>query len=83
MSPVLKCIECKSFIRDQRYYLEETIYKNKKVNFHYILTICCNDVDKTAMQAQIKPFTFTFTSVTVQTPTPTTTTATAIFTSLE
>jgi len=48
-----------------------------------LLTICCNDVERTATQAHIKPLALTLTSVTVQTPTPITTTITAIFTSLE
>lgn len=47
------------------------------------LTICCKDVDKTAMHAHKNPLRLTFTSVTVQTPTPITTTTTAILTSFE
>jgi SPX domain protein involved in polyphosphate accumulation len=47
------------------------------------LTICWREVEKTAVQAQMKPLALTLTSVTVQIPTPTTTTMTDAFTSLE
>ena len=49
----------------------------------HLLTICCNDVAKTATQAHKKPLALIFTSVTVQTPTPITTTTTDHLTSLE
>jgi hypothetical protein len=47
------------------------------------IEICWREVEKTAVQAQMKPLALTLTSVTVQIPTPTTTTMTDAFTSLE
>lgn len=47
------------------------------------LTICWREVEKIAVEAQMKPLALTLTSVTVQMPTPTTTTMTEALTSLE
>ena len=59
------------------------IYMNMLSNRVQMLTICCSDVQKTATQAQRRPFALISTSVTVQIPTPKATTATATITRCE